>query len=126
MTTRNRSKNRYQNPVWASGLLFAIVALVLIAAFGSAHVFLSQRMTKRENEIERMMAEMRDHEDEIKSQRSLQASLVNRETLRGRLVELNSMLIEIPVHQVRYIENRTGNPSMIDNQTGLATTGDGR
>jgi len=73
-----------------------------------------------------MMAEMRDYEDEIKSQRSLQASLLNRETLRNRLVELNSMLIEIPVHDVRYIENRIGNPSMMDNQTGIATANDGR
>lgn len=126
MSNRNQSKSRYQNPVRASGLLFVVVAVLLVAAFGGAHVFLSQRKTNRENEIERMMAEMREYEDEIKSQRSLQASLLNRETLRNRLVELNSMLIEIPVHEVRYIDNRIGNPSMMDNQTGIATTNDGR
>jgi len=126
MSTRNQSKSPYQNPVRASGLLFLIVAVLLIAGFGGAHLFHSQRKVNRENEIERMMAEMRDYEDEIKSQRSLQASLLNRETLRNRLVELNSMLIEIPVHDVRYIENRIGNPSMMDNQTGIATANDGR
>ncbi len=73
-----------------------------------------------------MMTEMRDHEDEIKSQRSLQASLLNRETLRNRLVELNSVLIEIPVNEVRYIENRIGNSPLIDNRTGIATANDGR
>lgn len=126
MTTRNQSKSRYQNPVRASGLLFIVVAMVLAAAFGGAHVFLTHRKTNRENEIERMMVEMRDYQDEIKSQRSLQASLLNRETLRNRLVELNSVLIEIPVHEVRYIENRVGNPSLMDNQTGIATANEGR
>ena len=126
MSSRNQSKSRYHNPVRASGLLFIIVAMVLAAAFGGAHVFLSHRKTTRENEIERMMTEMRDHEDEIKSQRSLQASLLNRETLRNRLVELNSVLIEIPVNEVRYIENRIGNSPLIDNRTGIATANDGR
>ncbi len=126
MSTRNQSKSPYTNPVRASGLLFIVVAMVLAAAFGGAHVFLSHRKTTRENDIERMMAEMRDYEDEIESQRSLQASLLNRETLRNRLVELNSVLIEIPVNEVRYIENRVGNPALIDNQTGIATANDGR
>lgn len=126
MSSRNQSKSRYHNPVRASGLLFIVVAMVLAAAFGGAHVFLSHRKTTRENEIERMMVEMRDYEDEIESQRSLQASLLNRETLRNRLVELNSVLIEIPLGEVRYIENRVGNPALIDKQTGIATANGGR
>ena len=126
MSKRNQSKSRYQNPVRASSLLFIVVAMVLAAAFGGAHVFLSHRKTTRENEIERMMTEMREYEDEIESQRSIQASLLNRETLRNRLVELNSVLIEIPVGEVRYIENRSGNPALIDNQSGLATASDGQ
>ena len=126
MANRSRSNTRYRNPVKASGWVFLIVLAVMGIAFGGSLAVFSHRKTSRENDIAKMRAEMVDYRNEIKSQRSLQASLLNRETLQGRLVELNSVLIEIPTHEIRYIENRVGHPALLDDQTGIATTGGDR
>lgn len=122
--TKRGTRNTYRNEVGISRIVF-FVALTLIglASFGSSVVF-KTRETSRQNEIEKLQREMADLRDEIKSQRTQQAALLNHTALKKRLAEMNSMLVEIPAGDVFYIDRVPTNPALRANPTGLASTAD--